>query len=98
MRNRIGTGLIEKPGEIRCEGETGSGLSHNWFVAATQMVSSTEKCNAETMRSTLIAAGLILGMACFAAVLTGGIFVGQTINDALSTLQTIAPVEVDPLR
>ncbi|QNI61405.1 hypothetical protein SynTAK9802_01107 [Synechococcus sp. TAK9802] len=37
-------------------------------------------------------------MACFAAVLTGGIFVGQTISEALSTLQTITPVEVDPLR
>lgn len=45
-----------------------------------------------------IAAGLILGLACFAAVLTGGIFVGQTIGEALSTLQTIAPVQVDPLR
>ncbi|QNI97260.1 hypothetical protein SynRS9902_01369 [Synechococcus sp. RS9902] len=37
-------------------------------------------------------------MACFAAVLTGGIFVGQTIGEALSTLQTITPVQVDPLR
>ena len=45
-----------------------------------------------------MAAGLILGLACFAAVLTGGIFVGQTIGEALNTLQTIAPVEVDSLR
>ena len=59
---------------------------------------STEHPKAETTSSTRIAAGLILGMACFAAVLTGGIFVGQTIGDALSTLQTFAPVEVDPLR
>ena len=94
----MGTGLIEKPGEIRCEVETGSGLSHNWFVAATQMGFSTEQPKVETTSSTRIAAGLILGMACFAAVLTGGIFVGQTIGDALSTLQTFAPVEVDPLR
>ena len=94
----MGTGLIEKPGEIRCAVETGSGLSHNWFVAATQMASSTEQRNTETTSSTRIAAGLILGLACFAAVLTGGIFVGQTISEALSTLQTIAPVQVDPLR
>ena len=73
-------------------------MSHNWFVAATQMASSTEKRKLETTSSTRIAAGLILGMACFAAVLTGGIFVGQTIGDALSTLQTIAPAEVNPLR
>ena len=59
---------------------------------------STEQPKAETTSSIRIAAGLILGMACFAAVLTGGIFVGQTIGDALSTLQTFAPVEVDPLR
>ena len=84
----MGTGLIEKPGEIRCEVETGSGLRHNWFVAATQMGFSTEQREAEPTSSTRIAAGLILGMACFAAVLTGGIFVGQTIGDALSTLQT----------
>ena len=94
----MGTGLIEKPGEIRCAVETGSGLSHNWFVAASQVGFSTEQRKVETTSSTRIAAGLILGMACFAAVLTGGIFVGQTIGDALNTLQTIAPVEVNPLR
>ena len=58
---------------------------------------STER-KVETTSSTRIAAGLILGLACFAAVLTGGIFVGQTIGEALSALQTVAPVEVDPLR
>ena len=94
----MGTGLIEKPGEIRCAVETESGLSHNWFVAASQVGFSTEQRKAETTSSTRIAAGLILGVACFAAVLTGGIFVGQTISEALSLLQTIAPVEVDPLR
>ena len=83
---------------IRCAVETRDDLSHNWFVAATQMASSTEQSKAESTRSTRIAAGLILGLACFAAVLTGGMFVGQTIGDALSTLQTIAPVEADPLR
>ena len=61
------------------------------------MASSTER-KVETTSSTRIAAGLILGLACFAAVLTGGIFVGQTIGEALSTLQTIAPVQVDPIR
>ena len=94
----MGTGLIEKPGEIRCAVETGTGLSHNWFVAASQVGFSTEQRKAETTSSTRIAAGLILGVACFAAVLTGGIFVGQTISEALSTLQTISPVQVDPLR
>ena len=62
------------------------------------MASSTEQNKAETTSSTRIAAGLILGLACFIAVLTGGFFVGQTIVEALSTLQTIAPVQVDPLR
>ena len=94
----MGPGLIEKPGEIGCAVETGSGLSHNWFVAASQVGFSTEQRKAETTSSTRIAAGLILGVACFAAVLTGGIFVGQTISEALSLLQTIAPVEVVPLR
>ena len=83
---------------ICCPVETGSGLSHNCFVAASQVGFSTEQRKAETPSSTRIAAGLILGMACFAAVLTGGIFVGQTIGEALSTLQTITPVDVDPLR
>ena len=58
----------------------------------------SEQRRTETTSSTRIAAGLLLGLACFAAVLTGGIFVGQTIGEALITLQTIAPVEVDPLR
>ena len=73
-------------------------LSQNWFVAATQMAYSTEQSKLKTTSSTRIAAGLILGLACFVAVLTGAIFVGQTIGEALSTLQTIAPVEVDQLR
>ena len=83
---------------MRCAVETGSGLSHNWFVATTQMGFSSEQPTAQTTSSTRIAAGLILGLACFAAVLTGGIFVGQTIGDALNMLQTIIPVQVDPLR
>ena len=88
----------QAPGLMSCALETRDGLSHNWFVAAPQMASSTDQRKAETTSSTRIAAGLILGLACFAAVLTGGVFVGQTIGEALSTLQTIAPVEVDPLR
>ena len=59
---------------------------------------SAEQRKTETTSFTRIAAGLILGLACFAAVLTGGIFVCQTIGEALSALQTIGPVEVDPLR
>ena len=94
----MGIGLIEKPGEIRCAVETGSVLSHNWFVAASQVGFSTEQRKAETTSSPRIAAGLILGVACFAAVLTGGIFAGQQIGEALSTLQTISPVQVDPFR
>ena len=88
----------QAPGLIQGAVETRAGLGHNWFVAATQMVFSTEQSKAETTSSTRIAAGIIFGLSCFAAVLTGGIFVGQTIGEALSTLQTIAPVEVDPLR
>jgi len=63
-----------------------------------QMASSTEQRQADTTNTSRIAAGLFVALSCFAAVLTGGIFVGQTIGEALSTLQTIAPVEVDPLR
>ena len=59
---------------------------------------STKQRKAEPTGSTRIAVGLILGLACFSAVLTGGIFVGQTIGEALSTLQAITPVQVDPLR
>ena len=62
------------------------------------MPSSTEQPKGETLSSTRIAAGLILGLGCFAAVLTGGLFVGQTINEALSAVQTIAPDEIAPLR
>ena len=83
---------------IRCAVETGIGLSDNWFVAANQVGFSTKQRKNETTSSTRIAAGLILGLACFSAVLAGGIFVGQTVGEALSTLKTIAPVEVDPLR
>ena len=62
------------------------------------MTSTTEQRKGELTSSTRIAAGVILGLCCFASVLTGGLFVGQTIGEALSTLQTIAPLEIDPLR
>ena len=83
---------------IRLVVETNAGLSHNWFVATTQMGFSTEQCKAETTSPIRIAAGLILGLSCFTVVLTGGILVGQSIGEALNTLQAISPVEVDPLR
>ena len=59
---------------------------------------STEQRRGETTSSTRIAAGIILGLACFAAVLTGGVFIGQTISEALSTVVMVTPVEIDPLR
>ena len=62
------------------------------------MVSSTEQRKKEFTISTRMAAGVMLRLSCFAEVLTGGVFVGQTIGEALSTLQTVAPVEIDPLR
>ena len=62
------------------------------------MTSSTKQRKEELTSSTRIADGIILGLGCFAAVLTGGLFVGQTIGEELSMLQTIAPIEVDPLR
>ena len=83
---------------IRLAVETNGGLSHNWFVATTQMGFSTEQRKAEATSSIRVAAGLILGLSCFTVVLTGGIFVGQSIGEALNTLQTIAPIEVDPRR
>ena len=76
----------------------GCDLSHNWIIAITQMVSSNEQRKGEHTSSTHIAVGIILGLGCFAAVLTGGFFVGQTISEALSTVQMSAPFEIDPLR
>ena len=73
-------------------------MSRNCLVAATQMESSTQIPKAETSSSARIAAGLILGLGFFAGVLKGGIFVEQTIGEALITLQMIASVEVDHLR
>ena len=60
-------------------------LSHNRFIATTQMASSTKQ-HRELTSSTRIAAGVILGLGCFAAVLTGGLFVGQIIGETLNTL------------
>ena len=58
------------------------------------MVSSAEERNEESSTNIRIAAGIILGMVCFAAVLTGGVL----LTMMLSTLELIAPSEIDPLR
>ena len=73
-------------------------MRHNWFIATTQMAASTELHKGNLTSSTRIAAGIILGLGGFAAMLTGGIFVGQTISEAFNTVQMVAPVEIDPLR
>ena len=62
------------------------------------MASSTRQRTGEFTISTRIAGGIILGLGCFAAVLTGGVIVGQTIGEALSTVQIMDPVEIDPQR
>ena len=62
------------------------------------MASSTEQRKEELTGSIRIRAAILLGLSCFGALLTGGIFVGQTIGEALNTVQMIAPVEIDPLR
>tara|TARA_B100000524_G_scaffold304871_1_gene180010 strand:+ start:232 stop:384 length:153 start_codon:yes stop_codon:yes gene_type:complete len=50
------------------------------------MASRTEQRKGELTSSTRIAAGIILWLGCFTAVLIGEVFVGQTIGDALSTV------------
>ena len=62
------------------------------------MESSTEQRKAESASFARIAAVLMFGLGCFAAILTGWILVGQTISEPLITIQMIASVEVDPLR
>ena len=62
------------------------------------MASSSEQSEEELTNSIRIKAAILLGMGFFAAVLTGGFFIGQTISEALSTVEMVAPGEIDPLR
>ena len=66
--------------------ETNDRLSQDWFVATTQMGFNAQQRKVETTSSIRIAAGLILGLSCFTVVLTGGIFVGQSIGEALTAV------------
>ena len=45
-----------------------------------------------------IAAGLLIGLGCFTAVVVGGVFIGQTLGDLLLITEQVAPQEIDPLR
>ena len=56
------------------------------------MASSTELRKGNLTSSTRLAAGIILGLDGFATVLIGGIFVSQTISEALNKVQMVAPV------
>ena len=62
------------------------------------MISRAEERNEQSCTNIRIAAGIIFGMICFAAVLTGGVFVGRTMGAMLRTLEMIAPSDIDPLR
>ena len=45
-----------------------------------------------------IAAGLLIGLGCFTAVVVGGVFIGQTFGDLLLMTEQVAPQQIDPLR
>ena len=38
-----------------------------------------------------IAAGLLIGLGCFTAVVVGGVFIGQTLGDLLLISEQVAP-------
>ena len=73
-------------------------LSHNWSVAATQMISSTELRKGESSSPIRIAAGIICGVGCFAAVVSGSLLVGRSMDEMLRTVEMSTPAEIDPLR
>ena len=45
-----------------------------------------------------IAAGLLIGLSCFTAVVAGGLFIGQSFGDMLVVTELLGPQDIDPLR
>ncbi|MEC8441871.1 MAG: hypothetical protein VXZ59_06115 [Cyanobacteriota bacterium] len=43
-----------------------------------------------------IAAGLLIGLSCFTAVVVGGVFIGQSFSDMLLVTDLLATQEIDP--
>ena len=62
------------------------------------MAFSTGKRDGELTNSSRIAVGLFIGVACFSAVVTGGLFIGLTFGVTSATVDMQAPVQVDPLQ
>jgi len=62
------------------------------------MISSTELRKGDSSSSIRIAAGILCGVGCFTAVLTGSLLVGRTMGEMLRTIEMSTPAEIDPLR
>ena len=62
------------------------------------MISSTELRKGESSSPIRIAAGIICGVGCFAAVVSGSLLVGRTMDEMLRTVEMSTPAEIDPLR
>ena len=59
---------------------------------------AAELSKEKSSSSIRIAAGMIFGVGCFAAVVAGSLMVGRTVGEMLSTVEMITPAEIDPRR
>ena len=62
------------------------------------MACSSRQPNVEGAEVTRIVVAIVLGLGCFAAVITGGSFVGRSLSALLESVEVTPPEAINPLR
>ena len=62
------------------------------------MASSSPQPKVEGVELIRIVVAMVLGLGCFAAVITGGSFVGRSLSALLESVEVRPPEAINPLR
>ena len=62
------------------------------------MASSSRQPKVEGVELIRIVVAIVLGLGCFAAVITGGSFVGRSLSALLESVEVAPPEAITPLR
>ena len=73
-------------------------MSQNRGLRLIVMATTSRQPKVEGTELTRIVVAILLGLGCFAAVVAGGSFVGQSLSALLQNMDVTPPEAINPLR